>query len=135
MTLTITDIVQKIAGFIGIPPLVVEVGFLLLMTTCLFVFILIVLAILKSAKTLSQMNHTAGYIAGLLTRRYKEIKASEEQHGFRAGEWQDETKYIVLEMLKKGQSYNEIKKRVDVSRAYVDLIKRVATKKGVLLKK
>jgi uncharacterized protein YerC len=135
MALTITDMVQKIAEFTGLPSLVVEVGFLLLMTAFLLIFALIVLAILKSAKTLSQMEKTADYIAGLLTRRYKEIQASEGRFDFRADEWQDETKYIVLEMLKKGKSYKEIKERVDVSRGYVDLVERVATKRGMLLKK
>jgi hypothetical protein len=135
MALTIADIVQKIAEFTGLPSLVVEVGFLLLMTAFILIFALIVLAILKSARTLSQMNRTASYIAGLLSRRHKEIQASEGKFDFRADEWQDETKYIVLEMLKKGKSYNEIKERVDVSRGYVGLIERVATKKGLLLKK
>jgi hypothetical protein len=135
MALTVSDIFQKIAEFTGLPTLVVEVGFLLLMTASILIFALIVLAILKSAKTLSQMNKTASYIAGLLSRRHKEIQASEGKFDFRADEWQDETKYIVLEMLKKGKSYNEIKERVDVSRGYVGLVERIATKRGLLLKK
>ena len=135
MALTITDIVQKIAEFFGLPSLVVEVGFLLLMTAFLLIFALIVLAILKSAKTLVRMNKAAGHIAGLLTQRYKEIQASEGRFDFREDEWKDETKFIVLEMLKHGKSYDEIKERVDVSRGYVDLVERVATKRDLLLKK
>ena len=81
------------------------------------------------------MNKNAGYIAGLITHRYNYLKHYEGQFYFKPKEWQDETKHIVLEMLKEGKSYDEIKERVDVTRGYVDLIERIAIKKGVLPKR
>ena len=126
-----TSVFQKIAMTTGLPSLFVEAGFLLLMMVLFLIIVLVLLAIFRIRKEMVRMNHVANYIAQLLKRGYKELNLSQEYYDFRADEWREETKYIVFEMLKKGKSYDEIAQKVDVSQAYVNLIKRLAIKKGV----
>jgi hypothetical protein len=128
MTLSETaTIFHKIAVSMGLPTIAVEVGFLILLTALLLIFILVVLAILRVKKEMVKMNSTATYIARLLNQGQRKIQAGKIAQGyydFRPDEWREDSKFIVLEMLQQGKSDTEILKEIDVSPAYINKVKR-----------
>ena len=122
------SIIQTFSEFTGLPPLVVETLFLLLLAIIFTVVVFMVRAILRIRYEMIKMNYTISYIARLLERGYKNrrlYKANIDR----------ESEAIVLEMLQEGKSYEEIIKEVRVSREFVELIEEVATEKGLLHKK
>jgi DNA invertase Pin-like site-specific DNA recombinase len=130
-----TNIIQKIAEFTGLTPLAIEVGFLLLISALLLIFILVVLAILRIRREMVRMNYTANYIARLLNRGYKDrqvLKITQGYYDFKPDEWREDTKQIVVAMLQQGKSYNEIVKKIDVTRAYLSETELWAKKEGFL---
>jgi hypothetical protein len=121
-----TTIIHKIAVSIGLPTLAVEVGFLVLLTALLLVFILVVLTILRVRKETIRMNYTVTYIARLLNQGHRNIQAGKIAQGyydFKPDEWREDSKFIVLEMLQKGKSDYEIMKKIDVSPAYINKVR------------
>lgn len=121
-----TTIIHKIAVSIGLPTIAVEVGFLVLLTALLLVFILVVLTILRVRKETIRMNYTVTYIARLLNQGHRNIQASKIAQGyydFKPDEWREDSKFIVLEMLQQGKSDNEIMKEIDVSPAYINKVR------------
>ena len=121
-----TTIFQKIAVSIGLPSIAVEVGFLILLTALLLIFILVVLAILRVKKEMVKMNTTVTYIARLLHQGQIKIQAGKIAQGyydFKPDEWREDSKFIVLEMLQQGKSDTEILKEIDVSPAYINKVR------------
>ncbi|MGD9194004.1 MAG: hypothetical protein PVH58_18945, partial [Desulfobacterales bacterium] len=57
-----------------------------------------------------------------------------KHYGIRSDQLQKETKIIVLKMLRQGKSYDEILKKVRVSKDYISLIENLAIQKGLLKK-
>jgi hypothetical protein len=127
-----TNIFQKIALSTGLSSLAVEVGFLLVAMFLILVAILVVLAILKIRKEMVRMSKTANYIAGLLTRGAADRKISTGYYEFKPDEWKEGTRHLVVEMLQQGKSYNEILKKVDVTKAYVSEVQLWAKMKGLI---
>jgi len=122
------SIIQTFSEFTGLPPLVVETLFLLLLAIIFTVIVFMVRAILRIRYEMIKMNYTISYIARLLERGYKNrrlYKANIDR----------ESEAIVLEMLQEGKSYDEILKEVRVSKEFVDIIEELASKKGLLSKK
>ena len=122
------SIIQTFSEFTGLPPLVVETLFLLLLAIIFTVVVFMVRAILRIRYEMIKMNYTISYIARLLERGYKNrrlYKANIDR----------ESEAIVFEMLQEGKSYDEILKEVRVSKEFVEVIEEVATKKGLLPKK
>ena len=122
------SIIQTFSEFTGLPPLVVETLFLLLLAIIFTVVVFMVRAILRIRYEMIKMNYTISYIARLLERGYKNrrlYKANIDR----------ESEAIVLEMLQEGKSYDEILKEVRVSKEFVDIIEELASKKGLLSKK
>ena len=120
--------IQTISELTGLPPLVIEVVFLLLLTAVITVVVLMVLAILRIKLELIKMNYTINYIARFLERGYKNRKLHKVNYDRKSED-------IVFEMLKKGKSHEEIQKNVRVSKTFIKIIEELATKKGLLPKK
>ena len=78
------------------------------------------------------MSKTANYIAGLLTRGAADRKISTGYYEFKPDEWKEGTRRLVVEMLQQGKSYNEILKKVDVTKAYVSEVQLWVKMKGLL---
>ena len=127
-----TNIFQKIAMSTGLPSLAVEVGFLLVAMLLILVAILVVSAILKIRKEIVRMSKTANYIAGLITRGAADRKISMGYYEFKPDEWMEGTRHLVVEMLQQGKSYNEILKKVDVTKAYISDVELWAKKEGFI---
>ncbi len=127
-------IIQKITEFTGIPSLAIEIAFLLLMTFIIVIIVFVLLAIFRIKTEIIKISYAANYIASSLDRVYKDLKLYQEHYDFRPDEWREDTKHIVLEMLQQGKSYNEIIKKVNVSKAYIHLIESLAKEKGTLPK-
>ena len=121
-------VIQSISEFAGLPPLVIEVVFLLLLTFVITIIILFVLAIFRIKNELINMNYTINYITRFLERGYKNRKLYKVNYD-------RESEDIVFEMLRKGISHEEILKNVRVSKDFIEIIEEVATEKGLLPKK
>jgi hypothetical protein len=151
-----TDVFEKIAISIGLPSLAVEVGFLLFVIILILVVILVVLAMLRIKKEMIKFDIGVHYIARLLTKGADELKIAQGYYDFNVDEWQngfartkdvsglyeetvkpnerrEDTKYMILEMLLEGKSYDEIIKKVDVTRDYISKIKLWAKKEGFII--
>ena len=121
-------IIQKIAEFADLSPLVVETGFLLFLTFLIVIIFFLVLAILRIKNEMIKMSYTTNYIARLLERGYKNRKLYKVKYD-------PETENIVLEMLQLGRSHDEIRKAIPVSKEYIEIIESAAISKGLLAKK
>jgi hypothetical protein len=121
-------IIHKIAEITGLSPLVIETGFLLLLTLLMVVVVFLVLAILRIKNEMIKMSYTTNYIARLLERGYKDRKLYKVKYD-------PETEHIVLEMLQLGRTHDEIRKTIPVSQEYVEVIENAAIAKGLLAKK
>ena len=121
-------VIQSISEFAGLPPLAIEVVFLLLLTFVITIIILFVLAIFRIKNELIQMNYTINYITRFLERGYKNRKLFKVNYDRKSED-------IVFEMLRKGKSHEEILKHVRVSKAFVEIIEEAAIEKGLLHKK
>ena len=120
--------IQKIAEFAELSPLVIETGFLLILTFLLVIVVFLVLAILRIKNEMIKMSYTTNYIARLLERGYKERKLYKVKYD-------PETENIVLEMLQLGRTHEEIRKTIPVSKEYVEIIENAAIAKGLLAQK
>ena len=120
--------IHKIAEIAGLSPLVIETGFLLLLTLLIVIVVLVVRAILRIKNEMIKMSYILNYIARLLERGYKSRKLYKVTYD-------QKTEDIVLEMLQLGMSYNQIRKTIPVSKEYVEMIESVATQKGLLAPK
>ena len=127
-------IIENITEYSGIPSLAFEIALFALIAFIIVIIALIVLAIFRMKTELIKISYAASYIARSLDRVYKDLKLYQEHYDYRPGEWRDDTKYIVQELLQQGKSYNEIIKEVNVSKAYIDLIERLAKENGTLPK-
>lgn len=122
------NMIHKLAEFAELSPLVIETGFLLLLTICIVIVVFLVLAILRIKNEMIKMSYTINYIARFLERGYKTRKLHKVNYDLR-------TEDIVLEMLQQGKSHNVIRKTVPVSKEYIEIIESVATEKGLLAQK
>lgn len=120
-------IIQKIAEITGLPLLIIETGFLLLLTFVFVILVLLVLAIFRIKNEIIKMSYTTNYMTRLIERGYRDRKLHKVDYDLRAEQ-------IILEMLQKGKSYNEILKNIYVSEEYVDMIKDLAEEEGLLSK-
>jgi hypothetical protein len=73
MTVPVTaSIFEKIAAATGLPPIAVEVGFIILTLILILITIMMVLSILRIRKEIINLNYRIGYIARLLKREIEE---------------------------------------------------------------
>ena len=121
-------IIHKIAEFTGLPLLVVEAGFLLLLTIIFVIVVLLILAIFRIKNEIIKISYTANYITRLIERGYKDRKLYKVNYDFK-------TEQMILDMLQEGRSYDEIIKNIYVSEEYVEMIKGLADEEGLLPKK
>ena len=118
-------IIQKIAEFTGFPMLIIEAGFLLLLTFAFVVLVLLVLAIFRIRTEIIKMSYATNYITRLIERGYKDRKLYKVDYDLK-------TEQAILEMLREGKSGKEIMKHIYVSEEYVDMIKDLAEEEGLL---
>ena len=129
--------IQRIADFTGLPTLVIETGFLLILTFIILIIILVWLANFRIKKEMIKLNRSAEYIAALLTKGYKNFvkdKIAQGYYEFKPEEWKDDTREKVLYMLQDGKSYNEIVEKLDVTKSYISEIELWAKKEGFLIR-
>ncbi|MGD8716597.1 MAG: hypothetical protein PVG70_18730, partial [Desulfobacterales bacterium] len=117
-----------ISTMTGFSSLAIETGVVLLLMFFIVIAVLGVLTILRIKKEIVKMSSVASSISQLLDRAYK------KHYGIRSDQLQKETKIIVLKMLRQGKSYDEILKKVRVSKDYISLIENLAIQKGLLKK-
>ena len=122
------SIIQEISTMTGLSSSAIETGAVLLFMFFIVIAVLVVLTILKIKKEIVKMSSVATSISQLLDRAYK------KHYGTRSDQLQKETKIIVLKMLRQGKSYDEILKKVRVSKDYISLIENLAIQKGLLKK-
>ncbi|MGD8284889.1 MAG: hypothetical protein PVG08_12315 [Desulfobacterales bacterium] len=122
------SIIQEISTMTGLSSLAIETGVVLLLMFFIVIAVLGVLTILRIKKEIVKMSSVASSISQLLDRAYK------KHYGIRSDQLQKETKIIVLKMLRQGKSYDEILKKVRVSKDYISLIENLAIQKGLLKK-
>ena len=127
-----TTIFKEIAEFIGLPPLSVEVGFLLLLTALILIIVLVVEAIIKIRKETVKFKLGVDYIAVMLNRGFQESKINRGIYDFNPGEWRDDTKDKVLKMLQDGKTHDEIKASLEVSEPYIKGVRKWAFDAGCL---
>jgi hypothetical protein len=133
--LGITIISQKIAEFLGLPPLVIEVGFLVLVSAFIFCVVLVTGAVIRIAKEMIKFNIGVDYVSSMLTREVEEAKVESGQFDFNPGEWREDTREKVLKMLQEGKTQAEIISTLEVSESYIKGVKRWAFEEGSLFKK
>jgi hypothetical protein len=121
-------IIQKLAEFTGLPLIVIETGFLLLLTFIFVILVLLVLAIFRIKNEIVKVSYATNYITRLIERGYKDRKLYKVNYDLKAEQ-------LILEMLQEGKSYNEIIKHIYVSEEYVDMIKGLAEEEGLLTEK
>ena len=120
--------IHKIAEFTGLPLLVVETGFLLLLTILFVILALLVLAIFRIKNEIIKISYATNYITRLLERGYKDRKLYKVNYDLK-------TEQSVLDMLQAGKSCQEIIKNIYVSEEYVHMIEGLAEEEGLLAKK
>ena len=92
-------------------------------------------AILRIREETIKFSTGVGYIANLIKTGIDKRKIAQGYYDFRVEEWKDDTRNVVLAMLQKGMSDNEIMEEIDVSQAYVNKIRKRAINEGLLFKK
>lgn len=117
----VPTIFDKIAASTGLPSLAVEAGFLVIAISMVLVMIFIVLAIIRIRKEMIKANAALSYIARLLTKGFEQLGPE--------GADLDSTQRVVIEMLMRGCSNDEIQERIDVSQEYVDVVRWMTRKK------
>ncbi len=119
--------IHKITELTGLSPLVIETGFLLLLTLLIVIVVFLALAIFRIKNEMIKMSYTTNYIARLLERGYKNRKLYKVK-------FDPDTEHIVLEMLQLGRTHDEIRKTIPVSQEYIEVIENAAIAKGLLAK-
>jgi hypothetical protein len=120
--------IHKIVELTGLPPLVIETVFLLILTLLIIVILYLIVAILRIKNEMIKLSYTTNYIARLLERGYKNRKLYKVKYD-------PETENTVLEMLQLGRTHAEIRNTIPVSKEYIEIIESAAIKKGLLAKK
>jgi hypothetical protein len=133
--LDIIIIFQKIAESIGLPLLVIEVGFLLIVSTLILSVVLVSGAVIRIAKEMIKFNIGVDYVSSMLAREVEEEKIESGQFDFNPGEWREDTREKVLIMLQEGKSHAEIISKLEVSESYIKGVTRWAFEEGSLFKK
>lgn len=118
-------IIHKIADLTGLPLLVVEAGFLLLLTFVFVILVLLVLAIFRIKNEIVKVSYATNYMTRLIERGYRDRKLHKVNYDLR-------TEQVILDLLQQGKSCNEIIKNIYVSEEYVDMIKYLAEEEGLL---
>ena len=117
--------IQKIAEFTGLPLLLIETGFLLLLTIIFVIMVLLVLAIFRIKNEIIKISYTTNYITRLIERGFKDRKLYKVNYDLK-------TERIILEMLQEGIPSDQIVKNIYVSEEYVDMIQDLAVEEGLL---
>jgi len=123
------SIIQEISTMTGLSSIAIETGVVLLFVFFIAIAVLVVLTIFRIKKEIVKMSSVASSISQLLDRAYK------KRYGIRSDQLRKETKLIVLKMLRQGKPYDEILKKVRVSKDYISLIENLAIQKGLLKKR
>ena len=84
--LDFTIISQKIAESLGLAPLLIEVGFLVLVSALILCVVLVTGAVIRIVKELIKFNTGVDYISSMLTRQVEEAKVESGQFDFNPGE-------------------------------------------------
>ena len=129
------SIIQDLTEITGLPTLVIETGFLLILMALILLAVLFVKTILRIKRETIKFSAGAGYIAHLLKIGINKRKIAQGYYDFRVEEWKEDTRYVVLAMLQQGLSDSEITDSIDVSQAYINKIRRWAINEGILFKK
>ena len=129
------NIIRDIADLFGLPPLAVEVGFLLILTALILIVVLVLEAIVNIRKEMIKFSSGANYIANILTMGIKEYKLTAGVFDFNPGEWREDTDELVLRMLQEGKTDDEIKANLEVSEPFIEEVRREAYYDGSLFKK
>ena len=132
--LDITIIFQKIAESLGLPPLVVEVGLLVLITALILVVVLVGGAVIRIRKEMIKFNFGVDYVSNMLMREVEESKIKRGDFDFNPGEWREGTREKVLKMLQEGKTHAEIIAKLEVSESYIKGVTRWAFDDGSLFK-
>ena len=117
--------IHKIAEFTGLPLLLVETGFLLLLTIIFVIMVLLVLAIFRIKNEIIKISYTTNYITRLIERGYKDRKLYKVNYDLK-------TERIILEMLQEGIPSDQIVKNIYVSEEYVEMIEELAVEEGLI---
>jgi len=120
--------IHKIAEVSNLSPLVIETGFLLLLTFFFVVVVFLVLAIFRIKNEMIKMSYTTNYMTRLIERGYKDRKLYKVNYDLK-------TEQAILDMLQKGKSCSDIVKNICVSGEYVEIIEDLANEEGLLPKK
>ena len=120
--------IHRIVELVGLPPLAVEAGFLLLLTIIFVIVVLLVLAIFRIKNEIIKISYTTNYITRLIERGYKDRKLYKVNYDFK-------TEQMILDLLQEGKSHDEIIKNIYVSEEYAEMIKVLAEEEGLLPKK
>jgi hypothetical protein len=119
----------------GLPLTAIEIGIAILLTATFLTLLVAFLTIFGIRKEIIKLNLGVGYLQRLLTVAADKRRISLGYYDFRVDEWKEDTKFVVLAMLQKGVSDNEIPNVIDVSQAYINQIRRWAINEGILFKK
>ena len=130
-----TSIIQDLAEITGLPTLAIETGFLFILMTLILFAVLVAQAILRIKKEMVKFSSGVGSIAYLLKIGIDKRKISQGYFDFRVEEWREDTRYVILALLQQGMSDDEISKAMDVSKAYINKVRRWAMDEGILFKK
>ncbi len=117
--------IHKIAEFTGLPLLVVETGFLLLLTIIFVIMVLLVLAIFRIKQEIIKISYTTNYITRLIERGFKDRKLYKINYDLK-------TERMILDMLEQGIPSDQIVKNIYVSEEYVEMIEELAEEEGLL---
>jgi hypothetical protein len=131
----ITIIFQQIAQSLGLPPLAIEVGFLILVAALILGVVLVSGAVIRIAKEMIKFNIGVDYVSSILTREVEETKIESGQFDFNPGEWREDTREKVLTMLQEGKTHAEITSKLEVSESYIKGVTRWAFEEGSLFNK
>lgn len=130
-----TAIIQDLAEITGLPTLAIETSLILILITLILIIVLFVQAALRIKKETVKFSAGVSYVAHLLKVGINKRKIAQGYYDFRVEEWKDDTRYVVLAMLQKGLSDNEITDAIDVSQAYINKIRKWAINEGILFKR
>ena len=117
--------IHKIAEFTGLPLLVVETGFLLLLTIIFVIMVLLVLAIFRIRHEIIKISYTTNYITRLIERGFKDRKLYKINYDLK-------TERMIIDMLEQGVPADQIVKNIYVSEEYVEMIEELAEEEGLL---
>ena len=119
----ITTIIQDLSELTGLSSLAIEIGFLLILTALVLAVVFVIEAIFRIKKEMVKLSSGAGYIAHLLKVGADKRKVSQGYFDFRVEEWKEDTRFVVLALLQKGMSDNEICNAMDEGKLFKRMLK------------